>query len=244
VLDFKVELKSNMTKPIQEISLFLPAFNEEQNIKKTVVDAVKVLNKVAEKWEIIIINDGSKDRTLEISRDLEGKDKRIRVINHEVNKGYGEALKTGLYASKYKWITTIDSDGQFDFSEILKLYNKSESADVIWGYRLNRRDSLMRKINGFAWTMLSNFLFGFNVHDVDCGFKLIKKDVLDKIGKLQSTRGGMISPEILARVKKADFKIAQVSVHHYPRKVGKQTGADLKVIIQSFVDLFKLRLNL
>lgn len=229
-----------MSKNISEISVFLPCYNEEPNIEKTTNNVKKILLKVAKKWEIIIVNDGSKDNTLEVARKLEEKDKRIRVVNHKENMGYGAALQSGFYNSHFEWIATIDADGQFDFGEISKLFAKTKEAQVIIGYRIERKDSALRKINGAGWTLLANLLLGIGVRDVDCAFKLVKKEVIDAIPHLESMRGGMISPELLARAKKGGFKIAEVPVHHYPREGGKQTGANLKVIFKSFSDLFKL----
>lgn len=229
-----------MAKVIKELSVFFPAYNEEANIKNTVLKAVDVLKKIAGKYEIIIVNDGSTDSTEKISNGLVKKNKNIKVITHTPNKGYGEALKTGFYNSKYEWIATVDSDGQFDFSEIKKLIEKSKSSDVVIGYRIDRKDPLIRKIFGLGWTFLARIFLGINVHDVDCAFKLVKKDVITTIPKLESTRGGMISPELLAKAQKYGFTISEVGVHHFERKEGKQTGANLKVIIKSFIDLFKL----
>lgn len=231
-----------MTKLIDELSVFLPAFNEEANIKDVVLKTKSVLETVADKWELIVINDGSSDATKEIVDGLEQKDSRIRIMSHPANRGYGAALKTGIYSCKYKWISFIDSDGQFDFSEIDKFIEKQKEtgADLVIGYRVNRKDTFFRKLNGRGWTFLSNLLFGINVHDVDCGFKLINKKVIDKIPHLESTRGGMISPELLAKAKKEHFKTVEVPVHHYLRQKGQQTGANLNVIVKSFIDLFKL----
>lgn len=229
-----------MTYLINELSVFFPAYNEEKNIEKTVLNARGVLLKIAKKWEIIVVNDGSRDRTLEIVKKLIKSDKRIRVISHNPNKGYGEALKTGFYNSRYQWIFLTDSDGQFDFAEITKLIAKSNEADLVVGYRIDRKDPLIRKINGWGWTFLANLLLGIGVRDVDCAFKLIKKEVIDTIPYLESTRGGMISPELLAKAKKSGFKIVEIGVKHYPRTAGEQTGASLKVIFKSFMDLLKL----
>lgn len=229
-----------MSKKIKEISVFFPAFNEEANIANTVIKAKNVLEILADKWEIIIVNDGSKDNTLKISKELVKEDKRVRIINHKVNKGYGEALKSGFYGAKYRWIAMTDGDGQFDFSELVKLYNKADKSQVVWGYRIDRKDPPIRLLFGWVWTFLANLLLGIRVKDVDCAFKLVKKDVINKIPHLQSTRGAMISPEILARARKAGFKIDQVGVHHFPRTEGHQTGADINVILKSFVDLIKL----
>jgi len=226
---------------IDSLSVFFPAYNEERNLKETVEMAIKVVKNIAVNWEVIIVNDGSNDKTKDIAQELKNEEGRIKIVTHKKNKGYGEALKSGFYNSKYAWIATTDADGQFDFSEIIKLIDKAKKGyDVVIGFRINRQDSLIRKINGLGWTWLSNLILGINVHDVDCSFKLVKKEVIDKISHLESTRGGMISPELLAKAKKSGFKIAEVGVHHYPRIHGSQTGANIDVIIKSFVDLIKL----
>lgn len=225
---------------LKELSLFFPAYNEEANLKNTVEKAIPVLKEVAERYELIIVDDGSKDKTGEVADRLAKEYPFIRVIHHHPNQGYGGALKSGFYNSKYGWIVFTDSDGQFDFSEVTELIKESDSADMVVGYRINRADSFLRKLFGFGWTLLARLLLGIKVHDVDCAFKLTKKKVIDAIPKLESTRGGMISPELLGKATKAGFKIIEVGVHHYPRKEGKQTGANLKVIFKSFVDLGKL----
>lgn len=230
---------------VKSLSVFFPAYNEERNIKNAVQNALSVLKSLKlDKFEIIVINDGSKDKTQEVVQGLVKDDSRIRLINHDPNRGYGEALKSGFYNAKYDWIFYTDSDGQFDFAEIVNLIDKSDQAQVIIGYRLDRKDPILRKINGWGWTTLNNILFGIRVKDVDCAFKLIKKEVIEKISKLESTRGGMISPELLVKAKKAGFKIEEVGVHHFPRTAGEATGANLKVIIKSFSDLYKLWLKI
>lgn len=225
---------------LEELSLFFPVYNEEANLKNTVDEAIPILKKVADKFELIIVNDGSRDKTGEIAKQLAQMYPFIRIVTHSSNQGYGMALRSGFYGSKYNWIATIDADGQFDFSEISKLIEKTKNADVIIGYRINRQDSTIRVLFGRGWTFLADLLLGIKVRDVDCSFKLIKKKVIEKISKLQSTRGGMISPELLGKAGKAGFLITEVGVHHYPRKEGKQTGANLKVIFKSFIDLGKL----
>lgn len=227
-------------KLIEEISVFFPAYNEEANIADTILKAKTVLQQIAEKWEIIVIDDGSKDKTGDLVKNLSDKDKRIRLLTHNPNRGYGAALKTGLYNSKFNLIAFTDADGQFDFREIKNLFSCITKADIVVGYRINRQDPAVRKLFGFGWTALANLFLGIGVKDVDCGFKLIKKKVIEQIPLLKSDRGGMISPELLARAKKLGFKIVEVGVHHYPRKEGKQTGANMKVIFKSFVDLGKL----
>jgi len=225
---------------LRELSLFLPVYNEEANLEKTVKDVIPVLRQIAKKYELIIVNDGSKDRSGEIAQNLARDNPFIRVITHPSNQGYGAALKSGFYNSQHEWIAFIDADGQFDFTEVTKLIEKAKEFDVIVGYRLNRQDSFKRKLFGWGWTTLSKILLGISVRDVDCAFKLIKRKVIKTIPPLQSTRGGMISPELLARAGKAGFKITEVGVGHFPRGGGKQTGAGPRVIFKSFFELGKL----
>ena len=225
---------------VKNLSVFFPAFNEEANISETVLSARWALEKVSPAWEIIVINDGSKDNTKEVADELSRQDRRIRVINHKENRGYGGALQSGFYSSKYDWIVYNDSDGQFDFSEITRFIEKIDSFDLLIGYRIKRKDSFYRKFLAKGWGILVFLFFGLRLKDVDCGFKMVKKEVLKKIPRLESERGGMINAELAIKAKAAGFKIGQVGVTHYPRRAGQATGSQIRVIIKSFLDLFKL----
>lgn len=232
---------------MKQISVFFPAYNEEVSLRDTVTKAVNVLTKIVEKWEIIIINDGSKDKTGEIAEKLAKENKQIQVIHHLQNRGYGAALKSGFYNAQYDWIVFIDADGQFDFSEITKFIDKQKKtqADLVIGYYL-KRDVPLYRIWGsrFLWQPAVYLLFGLKVHDIDCGFKLIRKKVIEEIPRLEAERGPFISSELLIKAKRAGFKIVEVGVHHYPRKAGRATGASLKVILSGFSDLLKLKSKL
>lgn len=231
---------------INELSVFLPVYNEEMVIKKVVLDTLNVLKNVAGKWELILINDGSKDNTLKVLTDLEKNNKGIRVINHIVNRGYGAAIKEGLYAAKYNWISFTDSDGQFDFAEIKNFIKiqKETDADLVVGYYKKRQVSGFKIFTSKIWELSVLISFGLKVRDIDCGFKLISKKIIDKIPKLESERGAFISSELLIKAKQKGFKIAEIPVTHYPRLLGKGTGRKINVIIQSYVDLFKLWIKL
>ena len=231
-----------MVRQIKQLSVFLPAYNEESNLENTVKNVKDNLIKNVTDWEIIIVNDGSKDKTGDVADKLAKKDQNIQVIHHNPNRGYGAALKSGLYACQYPWIAFIDSDGQFDFSEINRFIDTQEQtgADMVIGYYLDRKVSFMRKMNSFVWQKIVYLLFGLNVRDIDCGFKLLSKNVVDTISHLESERGAFISSEFLIKAQKADFKIVEIGVNHYPRKQGEATGAKLNVIIRSFIDLFNL----
>lgn len=227
---------------IDKLSVFFPSYNEEANIKATVTKAGEVLERVARTWEIIIVNDGSKDKTGEIAESLAQKDKRIRVITHNPNRGYGAAFKTGFYNAKYPWIAFTDSDGQFEFSEITKFIEKQKEtdADLVIGYYKKRQVSKIKILTSKMWELAVFILFGLHVKDIDCGFKFVSKKVIDAVPKLEAERGAFVSSEFLIKAGKYGFKIVEIPVTHYPRVAGIGTGRNLNVIIQSFRDLFRL----
>lgn len=228
---------------MQNLSVFFPAFNEEKSIQSTVEKAIKELEDIKLNYEIIIVNDGSTDNTQMVAESLCEKFKEVKVLNQE-NGGYGLALRAGFENSKYEWIVYTDADGQFDFQEVTKFLEKTDQADLILGYRIKRNDPYKRLVLAKGWAILLFILFGMRLRDVDCGFKMINKKVLSGIPRLESTRGAMINAELAIKAEKFGFKIAQVGVHHYPRLYGKPTGASIKVIITSFVEVFKLWLKL
>lgn len=227
---------------VKELSVFFPCYNEGKNIKNTVNKSIPVLKKIAQKWEIILVNDGSKDNTAailtQIKKDYPGQ---IKIVTHNPNRGYGAAFKSGVYNSQYEWIAFTDADGQFDFTEITKLIKKQQitKSDIIIGYYLARQVSKMAIITSKIWELIVFILFGLHVTDIDCGFKLISKKIIDTIPKLEAERGAFINSEFLIKTKQAGFKITEIGVHHYPRVEGKATGRNIKVMIKSFSDLFK-----
>lgn len=231
-----------MDSKIPELSVFLPAFNEGGTVKDVVTKTRDVLQKVANKWEIIVVNDGSRDDTKKIVTALEKEDSRIKLINHDENRGYGASFKSGLYNSKYEWISFIDSDGQFDFTEITNFLDKQKAtnADLVIGYYKKRQVSKLKILTSKIWELAIFILFGLKAHDIDCGFKLISRVVVEKIPHLESERGAFISSEFLIKARRAGFKIVEVPVTHYPRITGVGTGRNLNVIIKSFIDLLRL----
>jgi len=232
-----------MVTQIPELSLFLPCYNEGKNLQNTVDKTLPILQKVAKKWELIIVDDGSKDNTGAITKAIQKRyPNNIKIITHSPNRGYGAAFKSGFYNAKYQWIAFIDADGQFDFNDIYKLLDtqKKTKADLVIGYYLKRQVPLFRIIGTKAWQIAVFLLFGLKVRDIDCGFKLANKKVIDTIPQLVAERGPFISSEFLIKSKKANFKIEQVGVHHYPRNAGTATGSKLNVIIAGFKDLFRL----
>lgn len=225
---------------LPSLSIFFPAFNEEENITSVVEKALKVAPQVAEIFEIIVVDDGSSDKTAEEVEKIAKSDKKVRLLRHKQNKGYGAALRSGFYASKYNYITYMDADRQFDFGQLKKLVEQIDGADLVIGFRKKREDNFLRVLNGKMWNFLAGMVLGVNVKDIDCGFKLAKKEVIDKIPKLESS-GATISAELLAKSKKNGFVIKQVGLDHKERKFGKATGGNLLHIFRAFRDLLYVR---
>lgn len=219
-------------KKFNELTIFFPFWNEEDNIDLVISKAISVANKIAENWEILMIDDGSSDKTLEKMKSLSKTDKRLITISHDQNRGYGAVLKTGFENAKYEYVVFNDGDGQFDFSEINKFMEKIENSDIVIGYRKKRLDHPFRHILMNLLKIWDYVLFGFRFKDIDCGFKLFKKETIEKIQPLKS-EGAMITTEILAKSKKAKLKILEVEVHHYPRLYGDQSGGNLRVILRA-----------
>jgi glycosyltransferase involved in cell wall biosynthesis len=221
------------------ISVFFPCYNEQQNVSRTVENALGVLKKLGADFEIIIVDDGSSDKTGQIAEEIANRENRIKVVRHSRNLGYGAALQSGFKAATKELVFYTDGDGQFDMNEMPPLLPLMEQYDIVSCYRLNRQDSLIRKINAWCWTKLVCLLFGLKLRDIDCAFKLYKREIFDHI-ELSST-GALIDAEILARAARRGYRITQKGVQHYPRTAGAQTGAKLRVIFRAFKELFELR---
>lgn len=225
---------------LQALSIFFPAYNEEGNIATTIIDARNEAKKVAHDYEIIVINDGSTDRTVEVVKELQRLDPKIHLISHAKNRGYGAAVKTGLRACTMDWIFFTDSDGQFHYDELAKFVAVSSSADLIIGYRRKRMDPFHRVFLAQVLLKIWNFcLFGLTVRDVDCAYKLFKREVRDAI-KLE-TESAITVTELLVKAKSLGYRIVQLPVSHYARKFGEQTGGNWRVIVKAAKESFKLR---
>lgn len=231
-----MESAENMEK-LPELSVFFPFWNEEKNIEKVVMSSIPIVKQVADKWEIVMIDDGSSDRTLEIAQSLEKEYRNLRVIHHSPNRGYGAALKEGFEQTKYDYIVFNDGDGQFDFSEVTKFVPLIKENDMVIGFRKKRRDhNLGKRLLLMNLLKIWDYvLFRFMFRDIDCGFKMFTRRAVKEISPLRS-EGAMITTEILAKAKKKKLRIVQVGVEHYPRRFGSQSGANLQVIIRAVLE--------
>lgn len=228
---------------INNLSIFFPFWNEERNIENVVKSAIPVAERVAQNWEIIIVDDGSSDKTLEIANRLAARNPNVRVVSNNVNRGYGAALKTGFENSKYDLVVFNDGDNQFDFSQVDRLLGKINESDIVIGFRKKRLDNRFRHLLMNLLKIWDFVLFGLYFRDIDCGFKLFRKDALRKIMPLYS-EGAIITTEILAKAKKNNLKIAEVEVSHFPRKFGDQSGGNLRVIFRAVKESLALFVEL
>jgi len=222
-------------KKLNSISIFFPFWNEEKNIDKVVTSAIPHAKRIAQKWEIIIVDDGSIDKTLEKAEKLARENPNIRIISHSPNRGYGAALKAGFDNAKFNYVVFTDGDAQFDFAEIDTFVEQIDKSDIVIGYRKKRQDNKVRHVLMNLLKAWDYVFFGFWFIDIDCGFKMFKKSALDEIMPLRS-EGAMITTEILAKSVRKKLKIKEVEVTHYPREFGNQSGANLAVIIRAVLE--------
>jgi len=229
---------------MESLSIVLPAYNEAENVAAAVRAVSQVAQTLGREYEILVVNDGSKDDTGQIVRDLEPQVPGLRLVEHYPNRGYGGALKAGFEAATKDLIAFVPADNQFVFGEVDGLLEKleTENADIVCGYRHDRQDPLIRRFNALGWNTVVRLLFGYLSRDIDCGFKLFRREVLDRV-RIQSN-GAMIDTEFLAGAKARGIRIAEVPVTHLPRTAGEPTGANLRVIVKAFRDLFRFRLRL
>jgi glycosyltransferase involved in cell wall biosynthesis len=222
------------------VSVFFPMFNEEGNIDRAVQAALETLTTTARHCEVVVVNDGSRDETGAIADRLAAADPRVRVVHHPQNRGYGAALRSGFEAARHPLVVLMDGDNQFDLRELPLLIELIEEFDVVTGYRITRRDSPIRRLNAFMYNRLARLLFDIPVRDVNCGFKVYRRDLLEwLVPELRST-GALINVEMLARAQERGARVAEVGVHHYPRQAGNQTGGHPMVILRAFRELFAL----
>jgi glycosyltransferase involved in cell wall biosynthesis len=222
-----------------EISAVLPAFNEAANLERSIGSLAKALEAQARAHEIIVVDDGSRDETAAVLERLKGQFPTLCVVRHAENRGYGAALRSGFEAARLTWIFLMDADNQFDPEEIGLLLAQASSADIVAGYRGHRRDPLLRRLNAWAFFSLVRLLFGRLVRDVNCAFKLMRRDLVARM-ELHS-EGALINAELLVLARQMHARIVEVPVHHYPRTAGKQTGANPRVVLRAFAELFAFR---
>ena len=233
-----------MDHSFSSLSVVLPAYNEEAVIAETIAGVLAYGRKRGISFEIIVVNDGSRDRTAAIVEDLQSAHAEVCLVTHSQNKGYGEALRSGFDAASMDWIFLMDADGQFDITQLDEFMLYAEGHDMVIGYREHRADALHRVIYGWGFTLLMNLLFDMRYVDIDCAFKLFRRSAWKAVQPIASTDHKIFTVEWLWRAKRVGLKIKELPVRHYPRMKGSQTGARLDVIWEMLKSLLKLRLQL
>lgn len=226
------------------LSYFFPAHNEAANLRGLVEEALEALPSLAEVFEVVIVDDGSRDATPGIADELAAADLRVRAVHHPRNLGYGAALRSGFAASRFDLIAFTDGDRQFRVADIGRLRARyaAGGADVVVGYRIKRADPLVRTLYARAYRLANRIFFGLSVTDVDCACKLFRRDALQGINV--ESGGAFFSAELLIKLRASGRTVAEVGVPHYPRTAGSPTGAKPQVIGRAIRDFWRLRLRL
>ena len=222
------------------LTAFFPAYYDEGNIAKVVDKAVEVIESMKLKdYEIIIIEDGSPDRTGEVADELAEKHEKVRVIHHEKNMGYGATLKDGFLSAKMDYVFYSDGDNQFDLDEMKKFIALLPYSDIVVGYRKKKQYSTYRKITSMCYNFLLRAIYDIDYVDVDCAFKVFKRDLFDKI-TIDSV-DAFIDAEVLIKAELLGYTSTDVGVKHLPRLDGISTGARPSVIIKTIKEVFAYR---
>jgi glycosyltransferase involved in cell wall biosynthesis len=231
---------------VARLSYFFPAHNEEANLAGLVEEALAVLPTLADEFEIVAVNDGSRDRTREIADELTAAHPGVvRAVHHPTNLGYGAALRTGFRAARYELVAFTDGDRQFRVEDLGRLTARladGDAPDVVAGYRIKRADPVIRTIYAKSYRLANRIFFGLQVTDVDCACKLFRREVLD--GVRVESGGAFFSAELLIKLRARGADVVEVGVPHYPRTAGSPTGAKPSVIFRAVRDFWRLRLRM
>ncbi|HEX7398552.1 MAG TPA: glycosyltransferase family 2 protein [Candidatus Limnocylindrales bacterium] len=231
---------------VPALSYFFPAHNEEANLEGLVEEALAALPALADRFEIIVVDDGSKDRTPQIADALAAASPDlVRAVHHPTNLGYGAALRSGFRAARMDLVAFTDGDRQFRVADLGRLTARlagPDAPDAVVGYRIRRADPVIRTVYARLYRLAYRSLFGLRVRDVDCACKLFRRDALGRV-RVESG-GAFFSAELLIKVRAAGGNVVEVGVDHYPRTAGSQTGARPSVIWRAVTDFWGLRLRL
>jgi len=225
--------------PVRGLSIFFPAYNDSGTIASLVITALPSLTTMTSKSGVIVVNDGSADRTAEILDELARTYPEVRVVHHAKNRGYGGALRTGFATATRELIFYTDGDAQYDPAEMEVLWGRlGDDVDLVNGYKISRSDPLHRIIIGRIYHHTVKLLFGLTVRDVDCDFRMMRRSIFDKVQLEKNS--GVICLEMMKKITDAGFRIAEVPVHHYHRVYGKSQFFNFGRLYRTGIDVFKL----
>lgn len=239
--DSSVKITGHLQIP-GTLSLVLPAYNEEDNIEIVVRQAMAILPRYADDFEIIPVNDGSRDRTARIIDELAVEDSRIRPVHHKANQGYGGAVASGIKASTGQYVMFMDADRQFDIADIRRLAPFVTEFDIVAGFRMERADPMRRRINAEIFNLAVRIAFGVHLRDLDCAFKIFHGDVVRSLDLTSS--GALINAEMQAKLRRQGASLQQVGVPHHPRIAGTSTGGSAAVILRAMKGMIVLWIHM
>jgi glycosyltransferase involved in cell wall biosynthesis len=239
-----------MTARLPELSYFFPAHNEAANLGGLVEEALATLPSLADQFEIVIVDDGSKDETPKLADALAAAHPEVRAVHHPTNLGYGAALRTGFAASRFEHVAFTDGDRQFRVEDLGRLIDRlaaspatgPDRVDAVVGFRIKRADPLVRTLYARAYRLANRIFFGLTVTDVDCACKLFRREALAGINV--ESAGAFFSAELLIKLRASGRHLAEVGVPHYPRTAGSPTGAKPQVVLRAMRDFWRLRIRL
>ena len=226
------------------LSYFFPAHNESANLRGLVAEALETLPALAETFESLIVNDGSRDETPAIADELAAAHPEVRAVHHPTNLGYGAALRSGFAAARHEHLAFTDGDRQFKVADLGRLIERLApgDADAVVGYRIRRADPLVRTVYAKLYRLANRIFFGLKVRDVDCACKLFTRSSLEGVNV--ESGGAFFSAELLIKLRARGRRLAEVGVPHYPRTAGSPTGARPQVVLRAVRDFWALRLRL
>ncbi len=233
----------NAASGAQSLSVFFPAYNDEGSITELVEKAFALLPQFTADYEVIVVNDGSSDGTAALLDELARTRPRLRVVHHPRNRGYGGALRSGFEHAAKDLVFYTDGDGQYDVNELAKLIPlMTEQVDVVNGYKIKRSDARRRIVLGGVYKFLARLLFGLPIRDVDCDFRLMRREMIQSI-QLTST-SGVVCTEMVYKLRRAGCRFTETPVHHYPRLHGQSQFFTLRRVAKTGYDFFRLWLKL
>jgi glycosyltransferase involved in cell wall biosynthesis len=226
------------------LTCVFPAWNEEDNIGPLLDEAVAALPAFANDFEIVVVDDGSTDATSEVVRRFAERDSRVRLVAHPTNLGYGHAVRSGLTHSRGDVVAFSDGDRQFRVADLALLFDRLPEADIVVGHRVKRADPWHRLVIARVYHVVLRMTFALRMHDVDCGFKLYRRAVIDTVVPKLESGGAFVSAELLIRAQTAGCRVVEVPVPHHPRIAGRPKGASPRVILRTLAEIRRLRRSL
>ncbi|MGI9098626.1 MAG: glycosyltransferase family 2 protein [Solirubrobacteraceae bacterium] len=224
---------------LRGLTIVLPCFDEAENLPHAVRLATDAAQRCAATHEIVVVDDGSSDDTVEVAARLVALDPRVRLIIHAENRGYGPALRTGIAAARLPWVLLIDADLQFDFGELEDFLPLTPSADLVVGWRILPQGPVRRRAGSALWSRFVRAVVDLPVRDVDCAFRLARRELLQRLDLRAG--GALFGAELLVKSRAAGARVAEVAVHHRPRVAGRQVGAGPRLAARTLRELADLR---